>query len=994
MTVLLALAGLLVGGLVGGVPGLLAGAAIGFLLGQQIDLRKRLMKIEETQSRVDEMQSWATEMKAWAQQTHAWLTKLGSAAQPAEAQPDVAVQPGAGPEPEPAPQPGAELETETEPAPQPEPGPAAGAAPVVRPAASEPTTEVRAPVPGPATPTPPDASTRAPRPGEPAAVSPPAAPSGTARERPSDPVSWLVTWIKQWVTTGNAPVKVGVLVSLVGVGLLLREVHRRGILELTIEVRLIAAAVFGVVLLAVGWRQRRERPIYGLSLQGGGVAVLYLTTYAAFVVYDVLGAVPAAAAVLIVTVGAGVLSVLQDSRPLAVLGIIGGFLAPVLTYSRPDDHVYVFSFFLVLNAAILGVAWFKTWPELNLLGFGFTFGLTFFWLSHHRYDQDEWVSTQPFIALFVLMYMGLPALFAAREAPDLRAVGGGTRDPDISFVRGAWTTPLVFGAPFAGLGLQQLALGHTEYGLAVTAAGLAAVQGALALASRRMGADHRQLAETYAGLGVAFSAIAVPLALDTYFTSTVWAVQGLVLLWLGCRRDRPLAVGGGAVLQVLAAVSFAMHLGESLPYPDDVPPIANEYLLGALLLAVAGLTSGWLLSRTPQRDDADRLFVWVALAWGAVWWLAAGLMEIVQQLSESSELSSSLGFMVGSFAAGSLAARRLRWRELEAVGLLVLPTLVLMLALSLSTQSHPLDRWGWAAWPPAFAVHYLLLRRREDSFRWLAAPLHVGGFWTLSALAAREVYWQVDRVAEGVWPLAATTAAILALVGATMAARRGPAWPVAAHWRTYLLVCAGPMLAVLAVVLAAALAHDGDPEPLLYLPVLNPLGVLVGLQVAALLAWRKLARAEGDHPFRDLVDARWSPGLAAAGVILATVETARSVSHWLDVPWEWESLWDTTELQTSLSILWAVIGLSGMVAGVRMARRAVWVAGASWMAVVVVKLFLVDLSSLTALGRVVSFIVVGVLLLIVGYLAPVPPAAADETEATDETGATETTGEE
>ncbi|MYK74905.1 MAG: DUF2339 domain-containing protein [Acidimicrobiaceae bacterium] len=114
------------------------------------------------------------------------------------------------------------------------------------------------------------------------------------------------------------------------------------------------------------------------------------------------------------------------------------------------------------------------------------------------------------------------------------------------------------------------------------------------------------------------------------------------------------------------------------------------------------------------------------------------------------------------------------------------------------------------------------------------------------------------------------------------------------------------------------------------------------------------------------------------GLVLATVETARAVSHWLDVPWELESLWDATELQTSLSILWAVIGLSGMVAGVRMARRAVWVAGASWMAVVVVKLFLVDLSSLTALGRVVSFIVVGVLLLIVGYLAPVPPAGAAE----------------
>ncbi len=979
MTVLLALVGLLLGGLLGGLAGLLAGGAIGLLLGQQLDLRKRLKKVEDAQSRVDEIQSWATEMKAWAQQTHAWLTRLGPSAQPAEPQPDAAAQPDAEPEPEAAPTATAQPES-------------AGAAPVVRPVASEPSTEVRAPSPRPATPAPPDASTRAPRPSEPAAAdapvaadAPTAAPS-RARERPSDPVSWLVNWIKQWVTTGNAPVKVGVLVSLVGVGLLLREAHRRGIIELTIEVRLAAAAVFGLVLLAVGWRQRRSRPIYGVSLQGGGIAVLYLTTYAAFVVYDVVGAAPAAVAVVIVTVGAGALSVLQDSRVLAVLGIIGGFLAPVLTYSRPEDHIYVFTFFLVLNAAIIGVAWFKTWPELNLLGFGFTFGLAFYWLAD-RFEQDEWVSTQPFVALFVLMYMGLPALFAAREAPDLKAAFSGGPAPDITFVRGAWTAPLVFGTPFAGLGLQQLAVGHTEYGLAVTAAGLAVVQAALGLTMRRLGDDGLQLAEAYAALGVAFSAIAVPLALEAYFTSTVWAVQGLVLLWLGCRRDRLLALTGGAVLQVLAAVSFSQHLGESLPYPDDAWPIANENFLGALLLAVAGLGSGWLLSRRPQRGDGDEALVWSALAWGVVWWLIGGVMEIVQQLPDSSQLSALLGFMAGSFAAGSLGARRLRWQQLESVGLLILPTLVLMLVLSLLAQSHPLDEWGWAAWPPAFAAHYLFLRRREGSFPRLAALAHAGGYWTLAALAAAEVYWQVDRVADGVWPLASTAAAVLALASATMAGRRRLAWPVAAHWRTYLLACAGPLLAVLAVVvLGAAVSHDGDPTPLLFLPVVNPLGVLIGLQLAALLVWRRLAGAQEDHPFQDLVTARWTPALAVLGLVLATVETARTVSHWLDVPWELDALWDTTELQTSLSILWAVIGLSGMVAGVRMARRAVWVAGASWMAVVVVKLFLVDLSSLTALGRVVSFIVVGVLLLIVGYLAPVPPAAAGDSEEPEETG--------
>jgi uncharacterized membrane protein len=54
-------------------------------------------------------------------------------------------------------------------------------------------------------------------------------------------------------------------------------------------------------------------------------------------------------------------------------------------------------------------------------------------------------------------------------------------------------------------------------------------------------------------------------------------------------------------------------------------------------------------------------------------------------------------------------------------------------------------------------------------------------------------------------------------------------------------------------------------------------------------------------------------------------------------------------------------------------RRAVWITGAALMAVVVVKLFLVDLGNAGTLGRIVSFLGVGVLLLIVGYFAPVPP---------------------
>ena len=82
----------------------------------------------------------------------------------------------------------------------------------------------------------------------------------------------------------------------------------------------------------------------------------------------------------------------------------------------------------------------------------------------------------------------------------------------------------------------------------------------------------------------------------------------------------------------------------------------------------------------------------------------------------------------------------------------------------------------------------------------------------------------------------------------------------------------------------------------------------------------------------------------------------------------------------SVSIVWGVAGLSGMVAGVRLVRRAVWVGGASLMGIVVVKLFLFDLANTGTVARVVSFLGVGVLLIVVGYFAPVPPSTPAQTK--------------
>ena len=60
--------------------------------------------------------------------------------------------------------------------------------------------------------------------------------------------------------------------------------------------------------------------------------------------------------------------------------------------------------------------------------------------------------------------------------------------------------------------------------------------------------------------------------------------------------------------------------------------------------------------------------------------------------------------------------------------------------------------------------------------------------------------------------------------------------------------------------------------------------------------------------------------------------------------------------------------------------RTVWLTGAGLLAMVVVKLLTVDLSGTGTVARIVSFVGVGVLLLVIGYFSPAPPRMPEETQ--------------
>ena len=759
----------------------------------------------------------------------------------------------------------------------------------------------------------------------------------------------FVAVAKTWFTTGNVPVKVGVVVVLFGVAFFINYAIDRQLFSFPVWGRLAMVALLGAAMLAIGWRLRRTREVYALSLQGGGLGVLYLTTYAAFEFYALLPATVAFAAMVLVTVATGGLALVQNSRVLVVMGVAGGFLAPLLTATETGSHVVLFSYYAVLNAAILTIAWFKAWRSLNLLGFAFTFVIGSLW-GYQGYRPEHFATTEPFLVLFVLMYIGIAVLFALRRPPNLRG-----------FVDSA----LVFGTPLVGFTLQTL-LVESEAGLAWTAGGMVALYAVLAGVLWRI-RDLRLLAMSFAGLAILFLAVAFPLALDDRWTCTAWAVQAATLAWFGLRNGSRLLMFAGAGVHVAAVVAHVLAgLSET-----DVTPVANGPFVGGILLALSAWTIAWSFDHSELPFRVRAAFSGIALGWATVSWYATGAHEIVKFVDDLSR-SAWLGFAGLSAIAAMLGARVVQWPRLNVVAPVLFPAMVVLALDVVVTQRHPLENLAWLAWPFAFGAQYVFLRYREAIYPTLAPFLHVGTYWVLAFLIASESRWLVGQVADGAWPLASAVVSAALFALATGALREKLSWPVGRHWDAYSTAGTRVVAGVAAVlVVAAGMTSTGSAAPLPYLPLLNPL--TIGAVTAGIAVWYCFDAEARRRNSRVL-----GPLFSLVGLVVLSMEVARGVHHFAGVPFTTSALAGSAIFQAGLSLVWGTAGLAGMVIGAVRERRVVWIGGASVMGIVIVKLFVVELGNVGTLSRVVSFLGVGLLLLVVGYLAPVPKGRGEE----------------
>jgi uncharacterized membrane protein len=648
-----------------------------------------------------------------------------------------------------------------------------------------------------------------------------------------------------------------------------------------------------------------------------------------------------------------VLAVLQESRTLAVLGILAGFLAPIWLSTGSGSHVALFSYYAVLNAGVFAIAWFRSWRVLNLIGFAFTFGIGTLW-GVLSYRPEYFATTEPFLLLFFAFYLLIPVLHARRGDGHAPVIDGS----------------LLFGTPLVAFSLQAALLHGDRLALALCALGLATIHIALAvwlLRSERT----RLLGQGHAVLAVTFATLAVPLALSARATASVFALEGAGLLWLGLRQRRWLPQVAGPLLQLAAVCGFALGAAGfgSSGADSDSYAIANPTFMSALLIAVGGLASAWCL-----RDHGRRVLALMAYLWGLSWWAGAWLIDIDRFAPGHSEPDLVLVWLA---ATAWLASEVHRRRPAAALAWTSMAGLALALPVAFwQVLEHVQPFGGYGGW--AWLAFALLGMRTLGGLRgtsgWARGAAQFAWLMLWPAVLSLAGVWLADRygLAEGwQWALLGWPWLLLA----TLALMRWPwlLWPQGETLDRLRPVVVCSVFGVLALGWLGVLFAAVSPAPLPWLPLLNP-AELCQLAVLALLAyWLHSSQAPA------LLQRRRSFVLAGTGLLLVTGTVLHSVHHWGGIAWD-DRLLSSSLAQTSLTVAWSILGVIGWVIGSRRGQRGLWLASALLMAWVLAKLVLVDRQHLGNLLGIGSFIAYGLLCTAVGYLAPAPPRQADKEE--------------
>lgn len=335
---------------------------------------------------------------------------------------------------------------------------------------------------------------------------------------------------------------VGILTMVFGVGYFLKYSFEQGWVGPAGRVAM--AYLWGMTFLIAGDRFRKKIERFGLSLIGGGIAVLYFSTFAAFQLYHLFDQTTSFSIMVMITILACALAVYYDTIWLAVMGLIGGFLTPVLLTTGQDNQIALMTYMTILNLGLLGIAFYKKWDLLNSLGFIFTYLLYSAWYAQH-YQDSKFLPAILFLNAFFLIYAFVPFTSQVRR---------GERSHGYELVLMGLNAFIAFGYAYGMIkGIYGTAW------VSVISVFYACVFLTMATYLYRRGMQSLDVFVVMMAKAMLFLIITVPVLFSKHWITIFWSAQGLAVVWMAIRLERRSLAAGGYALLAVSVLKFLLH---------------------------------------------------------------------------------------------------------------------------------------------------------------------------------------------------------------------------------------------------------------------------------------------------------------------------------------------------------------------------------------------------------------------------------------------------
>ncbi len=420
--------------------------------------------------------------------------------------------------------------------------------------------------------------------------------------RPNAPMEEKKSFLENWIYNNpdlekfvgeNLINKIGITVLVLGIAFFVKyAIDQNWISEIG---RVSIGIGCGIILIGIAHYLRNGFRSFSSVLCGGGIAVFYFTIAFAYHEYQLFSQTSAFVIMVFITAFAVALSLLYNKIELAIISVIGGFIAPFLVSNGSGNYMVLFSYLTILNIGILSISYFKKWTALLGLAFLFTWIIFGGWL----------------IKLYTMAQPAIPY----RDAMLFATVFY------ILFLSSSLINNLKLKLPFKGYDFSLLLFITFSYyaqgmvissdwnngsyqGIFTVALGMINLCLAWFLFKTQKG--DRNLLYLLIGLTLTFVSLAAPVQLHGHTITMFWSAESVLLYWLYQRSNITLFKYSSSLLVLMMFISLMMDWSIANESNQNYLPVIFTNLKGIVTNAISVLSLmgyAYLLRKSMENDE-------------------------------------------------------------------------------------------------------------------------------------------------------------------------------------------------------------------------------------------------------------------------------------------------------------------------------------------------------------------------------------------------------